>query len=93
MCDANWQESREALKRDIEAAINRHSGESQSNTPDFLLAEYLMRCFDAFTMLSRARERWYGHELAIGGVRKLDASEHEVFPSPPIPVVPGEDPL
>lgn len=76
-----WEKSRDALRRDIEAAINRHSGEAQSNTPDFLLAEYLMRCFDAFTTLSRSRERWYGHELAIGGPRALTADE--VLPPPP----------
>lgn len=51
---------------DLEKLINRHSQENGSNTPDFLLAQYLRDCLDAFNKASRAREAWYGKELKIG---------------------------
>ena len=58
-------EKREELRREIASAINRVSAENDSNTPDFILADYLMSCFDAFTVASRERERWYGKELRV----------------------------
>lgn len=51
---------------DIESAINRASKENDSNTPDFILAEYISDCLNAFTKASRAREKWYGKSLSIG---------------------------
>jgi len=44
----------------IAQAINRGGGENGSNTPDFILAEYLVRCLKAFDMAFRTREKWYG---------------------------------
>lgn len=38
-------------------AINCHSRENGSNTPDFILAEYLKRCLDNFDLTVRAREQ------------------------------------
>jgi hypothetical protein len=55
------------LREDIQNALNRNSAENGSNTPDFILAEYLMACLAAFDATSRARERWYGRALSIGG--------------------------
>lgn len=56
----------ESLRKDIERAINCHSAENGSNTPDFILAEYLTDCLAAFDKTSRAREKWYGKSLSIG---------------------------
>ena len=55
------------LRDEIETAINRNSAENGSNTPDFILAEYLTDCLAAFDKASRAREKWFGKELSIGG--------------------------
>ena len=49
-----------SLRDDINAAINRHSRENASDTPDFILAEYLVACLDAFDQAVRQREKWYG---------------------------------
>jgi hypothetical protein len=54
------------LESDIAAAINRASAENDSNTPDFLLAAFLVNCLAAFSACSRAREQWYGRALSIG---------------------------
>lgn len=51
------------FEEDIRDAINRHSQENLSNTPDFILASYLMDCMNAFDMAVNHRERWYGREV------------------------------
>lgn len=61
------------LRDEIETAINRNSAENGSNTPDFILAEYLTDCLSAFDKASTARERWYGKALRIGGVAELSS--------------------
>jgi hypothetical protein len=48
------------LAKDIEQAINRHSAENGSDTPDFMLAEYLVGCLEVFNKTTRSREIWYG---------------------------------
>lgn len=48
------------FREKIERAINQHSMENGSNTPDFILAKYLADCLAAFDKATNARERWYG---------------------------------
>lgn len=45
--------------RAIAHTINCHSMENESDTPDWLLAEYLAHCFDAWNTVVRARDKWY----------------------------------
>ncbi len=54
------------LAESIRFAINSVSRESASNTPDFILAEYMLACLEAFEKASNARESWYGKVLRIG---------------------------
>lgn len=49
-----------SLTEEIEAAINRASRENESNTPDWILASYLMGCLEAFEKGIKARDKWYG---------------------------------
>ena len=46
------------LRKEIEATINRCSAENGSNTPDFILAEFLTDCLAAFDRAVLARDRW-----------------------------------
>lgn len=48
------------LLETIQAAINCHSAENGSDTPDFILAEYLIDCLTAFDKAAKAREVFYG---------------------------------
>ena len=48
------------LRKDIEGLLNKHNMESGSDTPDFILATYLMNCLWAFDIAVRNRESWYG---------------------------------
>ena len=45
---------------DLEDLINRNSKENDSNTPDFILANYLADCLDAFNKATTMRDKWYG---------------------------------
>lgn len=40
--------------------INEYSLENGSNTPDYILANYLMGCLNLFNVTVDAREEWYG---------------------------------
>ena len=55
------------LRKDIETAINKSSAENYSNTPDFILAEYLMDCLKAFDNAVLRRAKWYGRLDQPGG--------------------------
>ena len=46
------------LAREIAKLINRESLEGESNTPDFILAEYLVQCLKLFNSTSNKRVRW-----------------------------------
>lgn len=50
------------LAQAIADALNRHSAENGSNTPDFILAEFLMSCLAAFDAAQAGRTRWYARE-------------------------------
>ena len=48
---------------DLEKLINCHSKENTSNTPDWVIASYLVRCLDGFNDCINLRERYYGRHL------------------------------
>lgn len=54
----------EQFRPALESLINRHSQENGSNTPDFILATYLVACLKAFDEATVAREKWYGRDPA-----------------------------
>lgn len=51
------------LEKEIAALINKVSREQDSDTPDFILAEYLMACLSAFEVGVNRRDGWYGLHL------------------------------
>lgn len=50
------------FEKELESLINRHSQENASNTPDFILAQYILSCLLAFNTAVQQRETWYGRE-------------------------------
>lgn len=52
-----------AFQQELEALINRHSQENGSDTPDFILAQYLTDCLVAWNEGMQLREKWYGREI------------------------------
>lgn len=51
--------NRSKFRKDLEYIINIYSLENRSNTPDFILAEYMVSCLDAFDKAEEARSKWY----------------------------------
>jgi hypothetical protein len=64
------------LRTDIEHAINCNSAENGSDTPDFILAEYLLACLEAFDKTVKARSQWYNHHCTIGGCNHLETKSN-----------------
>lgn len=48
------------FERELAVLINKHSKENGSDTPDFILAKYLLDCLGAFNRAVDTRENWYG---------------------------------
>ena len=48
--------------RDLKNVANRHSQENASNTPDFILAQFLEACLAAWNTAVQQREGWYGRD-------------------------------
>ena len=47
------------FRQELEELINKHSLENGSDTPDFILAEYLLESLRAFDRATNARESWF----------------------------------
>lgn len=47
---------------ELQHLINHHSMENASNTPDYILAQYLGSCLYAFNTAIQQRENWYGRD-------------------------------
>ncbi len=56
IAEASKREERDDLRRELASLINRRSIDARTNTPDFILADYLLRCLEAFTDACDARE-------------------------------------
>ena len=48
--------NKDKFKKELSHLINCHSKENSSDTPDFLLAEYLNDCLNAFDKIIQLRE-------------------------------------
>ena len=49
-----------AFRKELETLINYYSMENGSNTPDFLLAEYLVMQLHLWDQFVTRREQWFG---------------------------------
>ena len=47
------------FRKELTDLINCHSAENGSDTPDFILAEYLSNCLDNFDEAVQKRTDWY----------------------------------
>ncbi len=51
---------RGTFEEKLEGLINQCCIENESDTPDFILAEYILGCLDNYTKAVRTRDRWFG---------------------------------
>jgi hypothetical protein len=53
----------QVFEKELTELLNKNSQESSgANTPDFILAKYLIACLAAYDEAVRQREIWYDHK-------------------------------
>ncbi len=50
------------FEKELADLLNCHSKENGSNTPDFILAQYLNNCLENFNEIVRRRSVWSNHQ-------------------------------
>jgi hypothetical protein len=68
MTDDSSTVTPQTFEQELERLINRYSQERASNTPDFILAQYLLMCLAAWNHGVTQREQWYGRLPTIAPV-------------------------
>ena len=63
------------LKNALADLLNSYGSENGSNTPDFILATYLLGCLNNFNHAVKSRESWYGREEFPPRVRDESAED------------------
>jgi len=55
-------EEKSTFEKELVLLINCHCVENGSNTPDFILGQYMIACLKAFDSAVQRRELWHGRE-------------------------------
>lgn len=50
------------FEQELTALINRHCQENGSDTPDFILAQFMESCLRVFETAVQQRETWHGRD-------------------------------
>ncbi len=61
-CGGWLPDSNTQFAQRLESLLNRHSQENASNTPDFILAQFLLGCLAQWNRNVQQRETWYGRD-------------------------------
>lgn len=69
------------LEATIAALLNSACAENESDTPDFILANYLIGCLTNFNKTVKARENWYGRPCGDGAAILGTSNEIEEKPA------------
>ena len=78
-----------SFEKELAGLINKYSQENGSDTPDFLLAEYLTGTLKVYNTTVKAREKWYGRAPeAVGG--SGDVPVDPAWETPSEPATPPE---
>jgi hypothetical protein len=60
----NDQDQPVFFTKELEILINKFSMENGSNTPDFILSNFLSSCLLNFNETLKEREQWYGRKIS-----------------------------
>ena len=47
------------FRKELEALLNKYSIDNDTNTPDFILAEYIEDCISQYAVAMQRRDQWY----------------------------------
>ncbi len=64
-------ENEKKFKEELTVLINKYSLENKSNTPDYILADYLMGCLNQFNKATNDRSKFYGIVLKPKGASRV----------------------
>ena len=71
--------NRRNFSDELTCLLNKYSKENGSNTPDFILTEYLMQQLEAWNLAVKAREERYGRRFySLGAVRPVPQIAREI---------------
>lgn len=56
---------RPGFNKELEGLINRYSKEAGSNTPDYILVEFIKNSMENFHHATRLRDNWYGGKRSV----------------------------
>lgn len=51
------------FEKELQSLLNRFSMENGSNTPDYVLAQFLSNCLNAWNQGIKERESWFGRDF------------------------------
>lgn len=69
------------LDEELRNLLNRHNVEVRSDTPDFILARFMLGCLDSFSTATTERDKWYGFDPSTN--RQVPDSELTYDPGTP----------
>jgi hypothetical protein len=75
-----------SLRRQLAQLLNSASRENESNTPDYILAAYMINCLQAYESAVNARDVWYGRIQRPGQQQQLPPIAIGDGPALPWPV-------
>jgi hypothetical protein len=58
--DDGWDKTL-TFGEELQILINTFSQDNASDTPDFILADYMLACLESYHAATRRRDKWYGH--------------------------------
>ncbi|KKL93494.1 hypothetical protein LCGC14_1874150 [marine sediment metagenome] len=70
------------FRKKLEILFNCESMKNGSDTPDFILASYLVDCLTSFDEATRKREAWYGRGKVYSVEVRLDPTGSDPLKCP-----------
>lgn len=67
------------FEKELTNLLNRYCIENQSDTPDFILSEYLLDCLKTFNKTTNKRSKWYG-QPGLTNACQVENSENTIIP-------------
>lgn len=64
----------EDFLKELTRLLNKHNLDTHTNTPDFILARYLLGCYQEFRKGTRLRDQWHGKE---GELQLIELNEDD----------------
>lgn len=61
------------LQKEIEQLMNKYNVDIQTDTPDFILAEYLMSNLRIYLVTKSDTEKWFGKRITINGIEEIES--------------------